>query len=325
MEARTLRYVVSACGGLLKGGSLQTRVQGVCTDSRRVQAGDLFFALAGERFDGHQFLVEAAAKGVAAIVAARDKVPADFSGCAVITVEDTRKALGRLAAAYRNEVTLPITTVGGSNGKTTTKELAASMLRQKLPTLWSEASFNNDIGVPLTLLRLEGSHHAAVMEVGTNHPGEMAPLLQMIQPQFGILTSIGREHLEGLGSLANVAQENAALLDHLCPGGLAVVNADSPLLRKHLVSAKSIIKFGESSDADIRLTDRGETAPADKSGSWWFEINGVARFVVHLFHFLHATAQQSHVGGERSLDEQLVRDYIYQLERGELLRFDFRK
>ena len=192
MEARSLRYVVSACGGLLKGGSLQTQVRSVCTDSRRIQAGDLFFALEGERFDGHQFLLEAAAKGVAAIVAARSKVPADFSGCAVITVEDTRKSLGRLAAAYRADFTLPITAVGGSNGKTTTKELAASVLRQKLQTLWSEASFNNDIGVPVTLLKLEASHQAAVMEVGTNHPGEMAPLLQMIQPCYGIITSIGR-------------------------------------------------------------------------------------------------------------------------------------
>ena len=232
MEARTLRYVVSACGGLLKGGLLQTRVQGVCTDSRRVQAGDLFFALAGERFDGHQFLVEAAAKGVAAIVAARDKVPADFSGCAVITVEDTRKALGRLAAAYRNEFTLPITTVGGSNGKTTTKELAASILRQKLPTLWSEASFNNDIGVPLTLLRLEGSHQAAVMEVGTNHPGELASLLQMIQPQFGILTSIGREHLEFFGDVAGVAQEQGSLAEVLPPSGKLFAPGDNEWTRR---------------------------------------------------------------------------------------------
>src|SRR5437879_13606742 len=113
MEPRSLQFVVNACGGELEIGSPQTQVLRVCTDSRRVQAGDLFFALAGERFDGHLFLVEAAAKGVAAIVAARDKVPADFSGCAVITVEDTRKALGRLAAADRNEFTLPITTVAG--------------------------------------------------------------------------------------------------------------------------------------------------------------------------------------------------------------------
>ncbi len=227
MEPRTLRFVASACGGLLKGGSLQTRVLGVCTDSRQARAGDVFFALPGERFDGHQFLAEAAAKGVSAVVAACDRVPADFSGCALLAVEDTRKALGRLAAAYRSDFALPIATVAGSNGKTTTKELAASVLRQKLPTLWSEASFNNDIGVPLTLLRLDESHRAAVMEVGTNHPGEMAPLLETIRPRYGILTSIGREHLEFFGDVAGVAREQGSLAEFVPAQGKLFVPGDS--------------------------------------------------------------------------------------------------
>src|SRR5690606_12952753 len=110
--------------------------------------------------------------------------------CAVIVVDDTRRALGRLAAKYRVEFELPVVAVAGSNGKTTTKELIASVLRQKLRTLWSEASFNNDIGVPLTLLRLEGTHEAAVLEAGTNHPGELAPLLDLIRPRFGVITNI---------------------------------------------------------------------------------------------------------------------------------------
>jgi UDP-N-acetylmuramoyl-tripeptide--D-alanyl-D-alanine ligase len=245
MEARSLRYVVSACGGLLKGGSLQTQVRSVCTDSRRIQAGDLFFALEGERFDGHQFLTEAAAKGVAAIVAARNKVPADFSGCAVITVEDTRKALGRLAAAYRADFTLPITAVGGSNGKTTTKELAASVLRQKLQTLWSEASFNNDIGVPVTLLKLEASHQAAVMEVGTNHPGEMAPLLQMIQPCYGIITSIGREHLEFFGDVVGVAREQGSLAEVLPAEGKLFVPGDNEWTQRIIERSRaSVVRIG---------------------------------------------------------------------------------
>jgi len=254
MEARPLRYVVSACGGLLKGGSLQTQVRGVCTDSRRAQPGDLFFALAGERFDGHQFLAEAAAKGVAAVVAARNKVPADFGGCAVISVEDTRKALGRLAAAYRNDFALPIATVSGSNGKTTTKELAASVLKQKLPTLWSEASFNNDIGVPLTLLRLEASHRAAVTEVGTNHPGEMAPLLQMIQPQFGILTSIGREHLEFFGDVAGVAQEQGSLAEVLPPQGKLFAPGDNEWTQRIVERCRApVVRVGCRPENDWRI------------------------------------------------------------------------
>ena len=255
MEPRALRFVVSACGGLLKGGSLQTRVLGVCTDSRRAQPGDLFFALPGERFDGHQFLADVARKGVAAVVAARNKVPADFSDCAVITVEDTRKALGRLAAAYRNDFSLPITTVGGSNGKTTTKELAASVLKQKLPTLWSEASFNNDIGVPLTLLKLEQSHGAALVEVGTNHPGELAPLLQMIQPRYGIITSIGREHLEFFGDVAGVAQEQGWLAELLPAQGKLFVPGDSEWAEPIIERASApVVRVGCSAGNDWRAS-----------------------------------------------------------------------
>src|SRR6266581_4827040 len=136
MEPRSLQFVVAACSGDLESGSPQTQVLRVCTDSRRVQPGDLFIALPGERFDGHDFLPDVKRKGAAAVMAARDRTLSDLNGCAIITVEDTRKALGRLAAAYRSQFTLPIVAVGGSNGKTTTKELVASVLKQKLTTLW---------------------------------------------------------------------------------------------------------------------------------------------------------------------------------------------
>ena len=143
-------------------------------------------------------------------------------GCAVLAVADVRVALGKLAAAYRNDFSLPVIAVAGSNGKTTVKELVASVLRQKFSTLASEASFNNDIGVPLTLLRLEKSHRAAVLEAGTNHPGELAPLVQMIRPKFGIITNIGREHLEFFGDVAGVAQEEGWLAELLPADGKLV-------------------------------------------------------------------------------------------------------
>ena len=122
---------------------------------------------------------------------------------------------------------MPVVAVGGSNGKTTTKELLASVLWQKFATLWSEASFNNDIGVPLTLLRLEKTHQAAVLEVGTNHPGELAPLVNMIQPKFGVMTNIGREHLEFFGDVAGVAQEEGWLAELLPADGKLFLNGDS--------------------------------------------------------------------------------------------------
>jgi UDP-N-acetylmuramoyl-tripeptide--D-alanyl-D-alanine ligase len=226
MEARSLKFIATACAGELLNGSPETRALRVCTDSRRVQAGDLFFALPGGRFDGHDFVRQAAEKGAVAVVVERQRVPAGWTGCALIAVANVRAALGQLAAAYREEFTLPLVVVGGSNGKTTTKELIASVVRQKLATLWSEASFNNDIGVPLTLLRLEKSHQAAVLEAGTNHPGELAPLLKMIRPNYGVVTCIGREHLEFFGDVAGVAQEEGWLAEVLPAAGKLFVNGD---------------------------------------------------------------------------------------------------
>jgi UDP-N-acetylmuramoyl-tripeptide--D-alanyl-D-alanine ligase len=227
VETRSLKFVAEAGGAEIRRGAGETPVKNVCTDSRSAQAGDVFFAIPGERFDGHDFLNEVAAKGAAAVVVAQKKVPAPLPACAVLVVNDVRAALGRLAAAYRRDFDLPVIAVGGSNGKTTAKELIASVLRQKLATLWSEASFNNDIGVPLTLLRLEKSHRAAVLEAGTNHPGELAPLVKMIRPKYGVLTNIGREHLEFFGDLAGVAQEEGWLAELLPADGKLFVNGDN--------------------------------------------------------------------------------------------------
>jgi len=252
MEFRSLKYVVSACAGEQSGGSAETQVNRVCTDSRLAQAGDLFFALTGDKFDGHDFLAEVVGKGVAAVVVARSKVPAGLS-CAVIAVDEPRLALGRLAAKYRAEFTLPMIVVGGSNGKTTTKELLASVLRQKLATLWSEASFNNDIGVPVTLLKLEKTHQAAVLEAGTNHPGELAPLVRMIQPGFGVITSIGREHLEFFGDMAGVVEEEGWLAELLRAEGKLFVNGDSEwteqIVRR---TSATVIKVGLKESNDWR-------------------------------------------------------------------------
>jgi len=222
-----LKFIGSACAGQRRGGNAKTLVSRVCTDSRQVQAGDLFFALAGGRFDGHDYLAEVARKGAAAVVVNRDKAPAKLPRCAVIAVDDPRQALGWLAARYRDDFDLPVIAVGGSNGKTTVKELIAAVLRQKLVTLWSEASFNNDIGVPLTLLRSEKAHQAGVLEVGTNHPGELAPLVQMVRPKFGVITNIGREHLEFFGDVAGVAQEEGWLAERLPADGKLFINGDS--------------------------------------------------------------------------------------------------
>ncbi len=227
MEARFLHYVAEAAGGELRGAMAEAMATGVCTDSRAVRPGDVFIALAGERFDAHAFLPEAAKRGAAAVMAERGKVPADFAGAAVIAVDNTRQALGRLAARYRQDFAPAMVAVGGSNGKTTTKELIAAALRTEKKTLWSEASFNNDVGVPITLLRLESAHKAAVLETGTNHAGELAPLLRLIAPRYGVVTNIGREHLEFFGDLAGVAQEEGMMAEVLPVDGALFLNGDS--------------------------------------------------------------------------------------------------
>jgi len=239
----------------------------------------LFVALTGDRFDGHNFLRETAQKGVAAVMLDRAKIPPDPLKCAVIAVHDTRGALGRIAAKYRNDFTLPVVAVAGSNGKTSTKELIASVLRQKMAALWSDASFNNDIGVPLTLLRLEKTHQAAVLEAGTNHPGELAPLVKMIQPRFGVITGIGREHLEFFGDLAGVAEEEGWLAELLPAGGTLLLNGDDVWTPRLIERTRaSVIRVGSAAANDWRAagirpdkqgaTFRVETANSPYAGEY---------------------------------------------------------
>jgi len=262
-----LKFVAEACAAEIRRGAAEALVKNVCTDSRQAKPGDLFFAIHGEKFDGHDFLNEVAAKNVATVVVEKSKVQSSKSkvtpDIATLIVDDVRIALGKLAAAYRRQFDLPIVCVSGSNGKTTVKELLASVLRRKFPTLASEASFNNDIGVPLTLLRLEKSHQAAVLEAGTNHPGELAPLVKMIQPKFGVLTNIGREHLEFFGDVAGVAQEEGWLAELLPADGKLFVNGDNEWTEKIIARTKvKIVRVGLENKNDWRA----EKIRLDKNG-----------------------------------------------------------
>jgi UDP-N-acetylmuramoyl-tripeptide--D-alanyl-D-alanine ligase len=289
-----LKFVAEACAAELRRGSGETPVQRVCTDSRQAQAGDLFFAIKGERFDGHDFVNAVAARGVAAVVVGWKCTPSPLPDCAVLTVDDPRAALGRLAATYRRLFDLPVIAVGGSNGKTTVKELIASVLRQKLATLWSEASFNNDIGVPLTLLRLDKSHQAAVLEAGTNHPGELAPLVKMIQPRYGVLTNIGREHLEFFGDLAGVADEEGSLAELLPAKGRLFINGDSEwteLITRRTRATVVRVGLGEQNDwrgRGLRLDKNGvtfrvETPKAEYGGEYRVNLLGRHQVINALF------------------------------------------
>ncbi|SVE45624.1 uncharacterized protein METZ01_LOCUS498478, partial [marine metagenome] len=204
---RTLQFVFDTCGGEPHGLDPKATFRRVCTDSRLIQPGDLFVALRGENFNGNQFAEHALKKGASAVIL--DEAVEGLRSC--LMVSDGCQALGQLGAAHRGEFDLPVIAVAGSNGKTSTKDMLASILRTQFETLHSEASFNNAIGVPATLLRMEPHHQVAVVELGTNHSGELAPLITMVGPQYGLLTGIGHEHLEHFGNLEGVAQEEGML------------------------------------------------------------------------------------------------------------------
>ncbi len=310
-----MKFIAEACGAEIFAGAAGVGINSVCTDSRLAKVGDLFFAIKGEKFDGHDFINEIAAKGVAAVVIEKSKVQSPKSkvpaGVAVLAVEDVRVALGKFAAAYRRQFDLPVIAVGGSNGKTTVKELIASVLRQKFSTLWSEASFNNDIGVPATLLRLKKSHQAAVLEAGTNHPGELAPLVKMIAPKFGVITNIGREHLEFFGDVAGVAQEESSLAELLPADGKLFLNGDNEWSEKIAARTKAkVVRVGIDEKNDwcakkIRLDKSGVTfqvvvAKAEFCGEYRINLLGRHQVTNALF----AIA----LGAELGLDRAEIQD-----------------
>ncbi|MGH7313947.1 MAG: UDP-N-acetylmuramoyl-tripeptide--D-alanyl-D-alanine ligase, partial [Candidatus Rokuibacteriota bacterium] len=214
-----------ATQGALVVGDLAVTVTGVSIDSRTLAVGEAFFAIRGHRLDGHDFVGEAASRGAACLVvhSVPDPVPA---GVPLVLVEDTTKALGRLAGLHRAKLGIPVVAITGSNGKTTTKEMAAAVLASRWRVLRPESSFNNQWGLPLTLLRLTPEHEALVVEVGTNQPGEIAYLAGLTAPTVGVVTSVAAVHMQFLGSLTGVREEKAALVRALGPEGSAVLNAD---------------------------------------------------------------------------------------------------
>ena len=264
MEPVTLQFIAEASKGTFhpqEAGCVS--VSGVCTDSRRLRAGNLFLALCGERFDGHDFLKDSGLKKASAVVVSQNRLTDVPQGIPAVSVPNTREALGHIAAAYRNRFSLPVFCVAGSNGKTTTKELLAALLETQIPTLRSQASFNNDIGVPLSLLELDGSHRAAVLEAGTNHPGELAPLVRLIAPRYGVVPQIGREHLEHFGDIDGVIAEESALGEGLPADGVLFLNGDCEAARP-LASRTSarVVRtgFDAGNDWQARILDNGWTS-----------------------------------------------------------------
>lgn len=262
-ESENLRLVMGGTWMALPAGQ---RITGLSTDSRALTPGQMFLAIKGDSHDGHRHVAEVAGRAPLAVIDDTAALPVPLpQGLGILKVSSTRRALLRLAAAYRRTLEgTRVIAVAGSNGKTTTVRLIESVLRQAASGTASLKSFNNDIGVPLTILGAKPGDGYLICEVGTNSPGEVARLAQVVEPDIAVITSIGREHLEKLGSLQGVAREEASVMEHVRRGGAGVFNADSPHLPEAIaalaVKPATRIGFGFGPGADVRVVEVAQDA-----------------------------------------------------------------
>ncbi len=255
--------ILEATGGTLIRGSSDKVFDAVSTDTREPQEGRLFIPLKGERFDGHAFLTSAVKSGAAGLLIrdGEEGILKDISGdVTVIRVADTLVALGAVAHYRRKKLNIPVLAITGSAGKTTTKEMAACIMGPVKNTLKTEGNFNNLIGLPLTLLRLNEKHELAILEMGTNVPGEIARLSGIAAPDVGLITNVGPTHLEGLKSVDAVREEKGELFRSLAADGIAVVNGDDEAVRT-LAERRSVRKvtFGIRTPSDVTAEDMAST------------------------------------------------------------------
>jgi len=248
----TLGAAAAAMGAVLSGGNPDDVITGVSTDSRTIAPGELFFALTGDRFDGHAFVGQARQKGAAGAVVSR---PVEGTPGPLLLTGDTLAALQRLAAWHRRRFAGPVIAVTGSVGKTGTKDMIAAVLGTRLGVHKTPANFNNEIGLPLTLLALRSCHQAVVLEMAMRAPGEIDHLCRLAGPTAGVITTIGESHLEFLGSIENIARAKGELLDHIPPEGFALLGADSPhLVREAARCRGKVLFYGQAPAADWCLS-----------------------------------------------------------------------
>ena len=243
----SLTQTATVLGGAMRGADAV--FTGVATDSRNLAKGDLFVALVGPHHDGHHYVEAAAQAGAVGALLSRD-IETELP---YVCVADTRKALGRLAGHWRRRFSMPLVAVTGSNGKTTAKEMLGQILAVNAPALVTRGNLNNDIGVPLTLLRLRQEHRSAVIEMGMNHPGEIRYLTEIAAPTIAMITNAAEAHLAGLGSVKAVAMAKGEILEGLAEDGVAVLNADDEYFDywRSCAGEHRVISFGLEHKADV--------------------------------------------------------------------------
>ena len=269
----SLQRLAHAVHGQRQGADVT--FQGVSTDTRTMAAGELFIALIGARFDGHEFVQEAAQRGAAAALISHP-IATDLPS---VMVQDTTQALGQLGSYWRGQFDIPLIAVTGSNGKTTVKEMIGAILRQRHACLVSAGNLNNAIGVPLSLCQVRSKHRYAVIEMGMNHSGEIAYLTRLAQPNVALITNAAAAHLEGLGDVASVARAKGEIFGGLAADGTAIINADDPYapVWRDLAAGHRCIQFGLGPDADV--TADFELTPGGSHIEIW---TGKDRFSVDL-------------------------------------------
>jgi UDP-N-acetylmuramoyl-tripeptide--D-alanyl-D-alanine ligase len=259
MKATPLATVAGWAKGRLVAGDPAIPISRVCTDTRALQRGDLFVAIAGENFDGHDFIENAANLGAAATLAHR--VPANLAPqFGVIEVSDTIQALQELSKRYRETLGARVIAITGSNGKTSTKDLTAAVLGQRFRAHKTAGNLNNHLGVPLTLLSIEPQDEVAVVEIGMNHPGEIAPLAALAFPHAAIITNIGVAHIEYMGSRKAIAQEKGTLAEAVPPEGTVILNADDDMTSSIAARCRARVMTAGVGAGDVRASDLRATA-----------------------------------------------------------------
>jgi len=258
MEKITVKEILDATKGKLLEGSKSAFFSNICTDTRNIKNGDLFIALQGKNFDGHDFINEAVKSGVAGIIVQSTgyRVQREKK-IAIIKVKNTLRALGDIGNFYRKKFKIKTIAITGSNGKTTTKEMLSNILEQKYSVLKNKGNFNNQIGIPFTLFQLSKKYRFAVLELGTNYPGEIKRLSEIVMPDFGIFTNVGLSHTKGLGDLSGVAKEKISLFLGLNSGGTAVYNSDDKKINEFLKKNLSRLKKNKLKMLTYSIVNKG--------------------------------------------------------------------
>src|SRR5882762_4570507 len=244
----------------LEQGDGKTSIERISTDSRTIKKGELFVALRGENFDGHKFVEATAEPGAAgAIVDLKwnGKVPSKF---VIIRADDTLLAYQKLAANYRKALSLKVLAITGSNGKTSTKDFAASVLGRKFRVSKTQGNFNNHVGLPRTILEANSQHEAGVWEIGMNHPGEVAPLARIAAPDAAIITNIGVAHIEFMGTREAIAKEKGALAEAVSATGTVILNADDPFSNEIADRTHAHVILAGTNSGTIRAIDIQQSA-----------------------------------------------------------------